>query len=244
MLPSSDVPNTLTAEEVKQGWKLLFDGKRLIGMRGLQRTDPLSSGWKVQDGELLLAKSMQQMDRVTGGDLITADQFWDFDFRFECKISAAAESGVRYMLLEGVGQSGSGLKYQICDGVHSSLKVKGNKTMHTGALYNMLPVGANARLRYADPLNKIGDPWNEGRIFVQGNHVEHWLNGQKVLEFELGPNLRQLAAANRVQVPLGFGMKNRTRISILDQGYEVSFRNLKVLALPPQAVVLPPARPR
>ena len=80
---------------------------------------------------------------------------------------------------------------------------------------------------------------NEGRILVQGNHVEHWLNGEKVLEFELGPKLRQLAVANKMQVPVSFGIKAKTKIALLDQGYAIAFRNLKVLPLAPQAVVLP-----
>ena len=94
-------------------------------------------------------------------------------------------------------------------------------------------------LRTADPLNKVRDPWNEGRIVVQGAHVEHWLNGEKVLEFELSAKLRQFAVANKMQVPASFGMKGKTRLSIMDQGTEVAFRNLKVLPLAPQAIVIP-----
>src|SRR5207248_11525377 len=89
-VPSSSQPNTLTTDEVAMGWKLLFDGKRLIGMKGLQRTDPLSSGWKIQDGELTLPKDVKDMERMTGGDLITMDFYWDFDFRFEWKMTASA----------------------------------------------------------------------------------------------------------------------------------------------------------
>ena len=249
MLPSSGVPNTLSAEEVTQGWKLLFDGKRIIGMRGLQRTDPLSSGWKIQDGELNLPKDVKDSDRMTGGDLVTMDVFWDFDFRFEWKASTAANSGVRYLLIENSGQVPMGLEYQILDDIHNSIGLKGGRLRRTASLDAVYPVGENAKLRMGDPLNKIGDPWNEGRIVVQGMHVEHWLNGEKVLEFELGPKIRQTAVANRTQLkprdlmqetlPMTYGMKNRTRIAILDQGCEIAFRNLKVLQLAPQAVVLP-----
>lgn len=250
----SGLINALTAEETENGWKLLFDGKRLIGMRGVQHSDPLSSGWKIQDGELVLPKSLQQMERVTGGDIITADAFWDFDFRFEWKTTASANSGVRYMIAESMGQSPAGLEYQIIDDIHNAIGLKGGPIRRSGALDAVLPVGGNARLRMADPLNKIGDPWNEGRIVVQGTHVEHWLNGVKALEFELGPKVRAAALAYRLKekpkdlaretISTTFGNKNRTRICILDQGYEVSFRNLKILALPPQAVVLPPVGPR
>lgn len=236
---TNTAPNTLTTDEVAMGWKLLFDGKRLIGMKGLQRTDPLSSGWKIQDGELNLPKDVKDMERMTGGDLVTLDFFWDFDFRFEFKMSASANSGVRYMLVEIFGKVPVGLEYQIIDNVHNSISLKGGALRRTGALDNIYPVGENAKLRVGDPLNKSGDPWNEGRVVVHGTHVEHWLNGEKVMEYELGPAIRRIATANKMQVPATYGMKSRTRLSIVDQGYEVSFRNLKVLQLAPQAVLIP-----
>ena len=232
--------NSLTTEETAQGWKLLFDGKRLLGLRGLQKADPLTSGWRIQDGELNLPKDIKDTERMTGGDLITSDFFLDFDFRFECKMTASANSGVRYMLVEAFGQVPVGLEYQFIDDMHNSISLKGGKLRRTGALDNIFPVNENARLRVADPLNKTGDPWNEGRVLVNGTRVEHWLNGSKVLEYELGPAIRRIAVTNKMQVPATFGMKSRTRLSLLDQGYEVSFRNLKVRPLVPQAVLLPP----
>ena len=240
---SNGVPNTLTPEETAQGWKLLFDGKRLIGCRGVQRSDPLSAGWKIADGELTLPKSIKQMDNLTGGDIATIDQYWDFDFRFEWKATVSANSGVRYLVSTGLGQAPSGLEYQIIDDVHNTISLKGGLLRRSGALDNVLPVGANAKLRVADPLNRQGDPWNEGRIVVQGARVEHWLNGEKVLEFTLGPQLRTSAEKNyKRDEPFAtrphamFGSKAKTPIVIVDQGTEVSFRNLKVRALTPQAV--------
>jgi hypothetical protein len=238
-VPGNGQPNTLTREEIAQGWKLLFDGKRLIGMRGIQKADPLAAGWKIQNGELNLPKEVKDTDRMTGGDLVTMDFFWDFDFRFDFKMTAAANSGVRYMLTENFGQVPVGLEYQIVDDVHNSIGLKGGNLRRTGALDNIFPRGENAVLRTADPLNKIRDPWNEGRIVVQGAHVEHWLNGEKVLEFELSAKVRQSAVANKMQVPASFGMKGKTRLSIMDQGSEVAFRTLKVLPLAPQAVIIP-----
>lgn len=236
---SAGLPNSLTAEAQAQGWKLLFDGKRLLGVRGLQKADPLSSGWKIHDGELNLPKEVKDADRVTGGDIVTMDLYWDFDFRFEWKTSTSANSGVRYMAVERIGETPSGMEYQIIDDIHNTIGLKGGLLRRSGALDGVLPVGVNAKLRVADPLNKIGDPWNEGRIFVQGTHVEHWMNGDKVLEFELGPQLRRAAETNKMRVSTSFGMKGKTRIALLDQGTEVAFRNLKIRALPPQAVVIP-----
>ena len=186
---------------------------------------------------------------MTGGDLVTMDFFLDFDFRFECKMTVSANTGVRYMMVEGFGQVPIGLEYQIIDDVHNSIGLKGGKLRRTGALDTVYPAGENAKLRVGDPLNKTGDPWNEGRVVVRGMQVEHWLNGEKVLEYQLGPKIRPIALANRKQfdardlkhevLPANYGMKSRTRLSIVDQGYEVSFRNLKVLPLPPMAIVIP-----
>jgi hypothetical protein len=240
---SNTVPNTLTAEEVAQGWKLLFDGKRLIGMRGMQKSDPIAAGWKIQEGELVLPKDIQQMDKVTGGDLATVEQFWDFDFRFQWKATVSANSGVRYLVNAQVGQPATGLEYQIIDDVHNSLSLKGGPIRRTAALDNILPPGSNAQLKVGDPLMKKADPWNEGRIILQGNRVEHWLNGEKVLEFNLGPQLRMTADRNynkdeilAVRPHALFGMKGKTPIVLVDQGTEVAFRNLKVRPLAPQAV--------
>lgn len=237
--PAAGPANSLTPEEKAQGWVLLFDGKRLYGVRGLQKPDPLSAGWKIQDGELNLPKEVRDTDRMTGGDIVTLDFYQDFDFRFEWKTTVAANSGVRYMMVERLGEVPVGLEYQIIDDVHNSISLKGGLLRRSGSLDNVLPVGANAKLRVADPLNRIGDPWNEGRILVQGTHVEHWMNGEKVLEFTLGPQLRRIAETNKMRVPTTFGMKSRTRIAILDQGTEIAFRSLKIRALPPQAILLP-----
>ena len=235
----SATPNTLSPQETALGWQLLFDGQRLTGLRGHQKTTPLTAGWKIQAGELQLPKEIKDMEKMTGGDLITLEAYWDFDFRFEWKATASADSGIRYMLLDAGSQTLVGLEYQIIDDVHNSISLKGGLLRRSGALDNLLPTGPNAKLRSADPLNKTEDPWNEGRILVQGNHVEHWMNGEKVLEFELGPQLKRLAESRKMKVPAFFGMKNKTRISILDQGFDVAFRNLKIRPLVPQAVGVP-----
>jgi len=240
---SNTIPNTLTPEEQAQGWKLLFDGNRLLGLKGVQRSDPLASGWKIQDGELNLPKEIREMDRMTGGDLITTEAYIDFDFRFEWKAAVSSNSGVRYMLGQSLGQTPSGLEYQIIDDVHTPIGLKGGPLRRSASLDNILPVGENAHLRTADPLARKGDPWNEGRIVVRGAHVEHWLNGEKVLEFDLGPQLRTLAERNgdrNARFGPYFGSKVKTQLCLLDEGSEVAFRNLKVRALAPQAVIAQP----
>jgi hypothetical protein len=227
------VPNALSAEEKAQGWRLLFDGTKLIGMRGVQRTDPFSAGWKASSGEISLPKEVKDMDRMTGGDLITSEAYYDFEFRFEWKSATSAESGVRYMLQEQTGKSPEGLEYQIVDDVHNPKGLKGGGIMRSGALEAVIAPGPNTRLLTADPLEKKGDPWNEGRIVVQGNHVQHWMNGEKALEFDLGPTLRNTATGAGLRFGPTWGAKRLTKIALLDQGTEIAFRNLKIRVMSP-----------
>lgn len=237
--PSDANTNKLTAEEETQGWRLLFDGKNLTGLKGVKSFSPLSAGWKIVGDELKLTKTIMQMDKVTGGDLITTESYLDFEFRFQWKLSTSSNSGVRYLVTSSFGQSPSGLEFQIIDDVHNSIGLKGGRLRRSGALDNVLPVGANAHLNSADPLNKLATPWNEGRILVRGNHVEHWMNGVKVLQFELGPQLRATAMKNGARVGPAFGVKARTQICLLDEGTSVSFRNLKIRPITPQDSALP-----
>lgn len=227
------LPNALTAEEKAMGWRLLFDGMKLIGMRGVQKIDPIAAGWKIEAGELKLPKEIKDTDRMTGGDLITSEGYYDFEFRFEWKSTAAAESGVRYMLTEQIGKSPEGLEYQIIDDVHNSKGLKGGGIMRSSSLEAVIPPGSNAKLLTADPLQRRGDPWNEGRIVVQGNQVQHWLNGENVLDFTLGPGLRNTAAANGLRVGPTWGVKKLTKIALMDQGTEVAFRNMKIRVVSP-----------
>lgn len=232
-------PNSLSPEEKAQGWRLLFDGMKLMSMRGVQKTDPIAAGWKIQAGELKLPKEIKDMDRVTGGDLITADSYSDFDLRFEWKSSTSSESGVRYLVQEQIGKSPEGLEYQIIDDVHNTKGLKGGGIMRSSALEGIIAPGTNVVLRSADPMEKRGDQWNEGRVLVQGTKVEHWMNGQKALEFELGPALRNTAGANGVRVGPTWGTKKITKIAFLDQGTEIAFRNLKIRVLNQTPVVRP-----
>ncbi|MDB6150932.1 MAG: hypothetical protein JWQ44_2380 [Chthoniobacter sp.] len=219
-------PNALTAEEKAQGWKLLFDGAAATGLRGLQKPDFLKAGWSIVRGELYLAKDFKDMGKVTGGDLVSTEQFEDFEFSFEWKLSVAANTGVRYLARRGAGGVATGMEYQIIDDVHHPEGLKGGPIRRTGALDGILPPIDNKRLQDAGE-------WNRGRIVLQGAHVEHWLNGQKVVEFDLGSRaLTAAAQAAKAKVQPGFGTKFKSPVVLLDQGDEVSFRALKIRALP------------
>jgi hypothetical protein len=206
------------------GWTVLFDGKTVNGLRGLQKPDFLKSGWKIENGALTLSKEIKQGGKQTGGDLVTAAFFVDFEFVFEWKNSVSGNSGVVYFA-RTLGGKVNGHEYQIIDDMRHPDGLKGGPLKRTAALYGILPPAENKILADADA-------WNEGRIVVAGNHVEHWLNGAKVLDYELGSAaLLQAVRASRVKVHPQFGFKIRTSIVLLDEGDEVSFRNLRIRPL-------------
>ena len=233
-LPPPDAnANKLTPEEAAEGWKLLFDGKALIGLRGVKPVDPLKSGWKIERNALVLPKDIRNQGKVTGGDLVATVAYDDFDFRFDFLLAASSNTGVLYFARGGLGQKMTGHEYQIIDDVHNPDGLKGGPLKQTGSLYGILPRTGDAFVRMAERANE--EFWNHGRIVVQGRHVEHWLNGVKCLEYDLGPELLRQAAANKVRTPLGFGTKNKSPVVLLDEGEEVSFRNLKIRPLPAAA---------
>ena len=161
------------AEPEPGPWKVLFDGKTVNGLRGLQKPDFLKAGWKIEDGMLTLTKTIEQTGKSTGGDLITADTYTDFDFLFQWKQTVSGDSGVMYLVRGGLGQKPTGMEFQIIDDVHHPDGLKGGPIKRTGALYAIIPAGENKQLNDKE--------WNEGRLIVRGNHVEHWINGAKVL---------------------------------------------------------------
>lgn len=207
-------------------WKILFDGQTVTGLRGLQKPDFLKAGWKVEKGALLLSKEIKDGGRQTGGDLVTTESFVDFEFVFEWRSSVSGTSGVLYFARGKVGGRPSGHEYQIIDDMRHPDGLKGGPLRRTAALYGILQPAEN---------KVLGDAgvWNEGRIVVRGTHVEHWLNGGKALEYELGSAaFMQAVRASGAKVAPNFGVKFRTSIVLLDEGDEVAFRNLKVRAVP------------
>lgn len=223
-------PNMLSAAEKAEGWKLLFDGKALTGLVGLQHRDFLKQGWEIKEGTLVLPKTVRQSGKATGGDLVTSEQFTDFEFKFEFKLAASAISGVLYFARGGLGQKPTGHEYQVIDDTHHPEGLKGGPLFRTGALTGVLPPKAGTSVLMAERPDE--EQWNEGRISVVGNHVEHWLNGQKVLEYDCGsPALKQAVSANHAKVHSMFGTKIKSSLAILDKGEEIAFRNLKVRAI-------------
>jgi len=205
--------NQLARREKAAGWRLLFDGKTTHGWRSFKKPSFPDQGWRVEDGWLhCLGKG--------GGDIITVAQFDDFELQWEWKLAAGANSGVKYFVLESRNEV-LGHEYQMIDDARPSGVDRGNRKQLTAAFYAVLePV--------CPPVKPAGEI-NSSRIRVQGNHVEHWLNGVKVLEYECGSEeVRKAVAASKFKNKAGFGDKVRGHLLLQDHNSQVWYRNLKV----------------
>jgi hypothetical protein len=217
------IPNSLTDSEKQQGWKLLFDGSTTNGWRGAYKERFPDHGWEIKDGVLSILSS-EGKESTNGGDVVTNEEFADFELSFEFKITEGANSGVKYYVTEKENNQGSaiGLEYQILDDVrHPDAKLGRNGNRTLSSLYDLVP-GKNKRP------NTIGE-WNMGRIISKGKHVEHWLNGFKVLEYDRGSkDFRDLVALSKYKVWENFGEAPKGRILLQDHGNNVSFRSIKI----------------
>ena len=239
-------PNQLTAEERAGGWRLLFDGRSLDGWRGLGLTVAPPGHWTAQDGTIkkIASKDVALQpngQRSPGGDLITTETFRNFELSWDWKMSPAGNSGVKYNVSEALslaggktaatlspstaqGRAALGFEYQmIDDDRHSDGKLP---THRSGALYDLITPNENKHL------NPVGE-WNHSVIMYNGNHGEHWLNGLKVVEYELGsPALEAALAASKYKVLEGFATRRATPIVLQDHTEEVYFRSIKIHVLP------------
>ena len=217
------IPNTISEYEKKNGWKLLFDGKSTKGWRGAYKEKFPEKGWEVKEGELCVLASTGA-ESTNGGDIVTLEEFVDFELVADFKITEGANSGIKYYVTEKENNKGSaiGLEFQILDDKnHPDAKLgrDGNRTI--SSLYDLI-TAKNKRV------NPIGE-WNTARIVSKNNHVEHWLNGMKVLEYERGSKeFRELVAASKYKDWPAFGEAPKGRILLQDHGNKVSFRSLKI----------------
>jgi hypothetical protein len=231
---SDPTSNILAPEEQRAGWRLLFDGKTFNGWRGLGYDTVPTSHWKIENGTIRkLAEG--QVPRLpdgqpaAGGDLITRDTFRDFELTWDWKISRAGNSGVKYNVSEEISMANApnhaalGFEYQMLDdSLHEDNKVPSHRA---GALYDLIPPSADKVLA------PVGD-WNSSRIVFRGNHGEHWLNGKKVVDFELGtPMMDSLLAKSKYRDIPGFAQKRAGHIVLQDHVDEVFFRNIKIRVL-------------
>ncbi len=212
-LRAADEPalNTLTADEAKAGWTLLFDGKSLEHWRGYKKTE-VPDGWKAEDGALARPGG--------GGDLVTRDEYQDFDLKLEWKISPGGNSGVMFHVTEAHGASyESGPEMQVLD--NAKHPDGHNPKTSAGAAYALIACSKEV-------VHPQGE-WNEAELIVTGNHVEHWLNGTKVVEYELhSPAWQALVDASKFKSMPDYGMAASGRICLQDHGNQVWFRNVKI----------------
>ena len=219
-------PNTLSAAERAAGWRLLFDGRTTTGWRGFQKAAIPGRGWIVEGGVLKKVKG------VRGGDILTVERFDDFELIWEWRIPAGANNGVKYFITEERG-SAIGHEYQMID----DTQVKDPKGA-TASFYDVLPPKPGKRPPRIDA-------WNLSRIVVQGNHVEHWLNAEKVLEYELGsPEVLTAVAKSKFKDVKGFGVKLPGHILLTDHNDEAWFRNLKLRELSERSREAPKGKER
>lgn len=205
--------NQLTGEEKAAGWKLLFDGKTLGGWRTYQAGGKIGEGWKIEDGLL------HKLPGVAGGDIITEQTFSDFELSWEWKLANKANNGVKYFITAD-RKSAIGHEYQMIDDatVHDALS-------STASFYLVVAPKADK------PMKPIGE-WNHSRIIVKGNHVEHWLNGAKVVEYECGDaKILEQVAKTKFKGVAKFGEKVTGHILLTDHKDECWFRNVKLREL-------------
>jgi hypothetical protein len=210
--------NTLTDKEKADGWKLLFDGKTNKGWHKYKGKD-IGDQWKAVDGALTLAHKSGK----NGGDIVTDDMFDSFELAIEWKVTKGANSGIMYRVAETEDAPYfTGPEYQILDNAgHEDGKHKETSAASCYALY----------APSEDATKPVGE-WNQTRIVIKGDHVEHWLNGKKVVSYDLGSDdWNKRVAASKFKEWKKFGTIKKGGIDLQDHGDDVAYRNIKIRVL-------------
>ena len=214
---AAQTANQLSDAEKAAGWKLLFDGKSTQGWHSFKKQSFPEKGWVVEDGWLHCLGQH-------GGDIISDAEYDSFELRWDWKLAPAGNSGVKYFVLESRPQA-LGHEYQMLDDGHAPGVEKGHRKQYTGAFYAVLEPGTT----HVKPPGEV----NSSCILVKGNHVEHWLNGEKVLEYECGSDVVKAGvAASKFKDVAGFGNKVKGHLLLQDHQSEVWFCNVKLRELP------------
>lgn len=230
--------NSLSPREEKAGWKLLWDGKTSNGWRGAKLDEFPKKGWTMADGVLKVEKG-NGGEASNGGDIVTTRTYKNFILKVDFKITEGANSGIKYFVKPDMNKgegSAIGCEFQVLDDLRhpdAKLGVKGNRKL--GSLYDLIPA----------PENKPFDinAWNTAMVIVRGNHVEHWLNGQKLLEYERNTQeWDALVAYSKYRDWPNFGNHEEGNILLQDHGDEVYFKNIKILELPDRTDEMRPQR--
>jgi hypothetical protein len=232
-------PNTLTADEQKAGWQLLWDGKTSDGWRSAKSEDFPTRGWNIHDGVLTVHENSGE-ESAGGGDIITRKRYANFELITDFKTTEGCNSGIKIFVQPNIGPitktgqkaavgSAIGMEFQILDDLrHPDAKLGRDGDRTIGSLYDLMPA----------PKDKIVMPigqWNRARIVSKGKHVEFWLNGQETVECERGSDaFREFVAKSKFKDIPEFGEWADGHILLQEHGSEVSFRNVKLRELKPE----------
>lgn len=219
----SNKDNVLTEKEIKEGWKLLFDGKTSSQwMNAKTRTFP-ATGWEVKDGMLTINPALKGAGG--GGDIVTTGKFKNFELTVDFNYSAGANSGIKYFVdteADNGALASIGCEYQILDdrsNPDAKAGISGNRKL--ASLYDLI---APKNIRDNGP-----DKWNRAVIIVNDRKVQHWLNGQLTVEYERSDDAwRELVAGSKFREFKGFGEASEGRLLLQDHGARVSFKNIKI----------------
>ncbi|MDU1889354.1 MAG: DUF1080 domain-containing protein [Dysgonomonas sp.] len=221
------IVNTISPAEGKDGWKLLWDGKTTEGWKGAKMNTFPSAGWVIENGVLKVQKG-DGGESTNGGDIVTTRKYKNFVLKVDFKITEGANSGIKYFVNPDMNKgegSAIGCEFQILDDEKhpdAKLGVKGNRKL--GALYDLIPVDENKPFKKND--------FNTAMVIVNGNHVEHWLNGVKILEYERNNQMwNALVAYSKYRDWPNFGNAIEGNILLQDHGDEVWFKNIKIKEL-------------
>lgn len=219
-LTTSSAQNSLTAEEKKNGWTLLFDGKTTTGWRQF-RSDNVSSRWKASNGELYLDKAVTEGT----GDIITDKEYKDYELSLEWKIAACGNSGIIFNVVEDAKFKNTyetGPEMQVLDNTcHPDAKIIKHRA---GDLYDLISCSK-------ETVKPAGE-WNAVKIVSKNAKMEFWLNGTKVVEFTMHtPEWDQMVAKSKFSTMPAFGKALKGHIALQDHGDAVWFRNIKIREL-------------
>ena len=224
------IDNYLSDDQRSKGWRFLWDGETTNGWRGAKLNTFPKNGWIIKDGLLKVIDSGGK-ESEAGGDIVTKKKFSNFELELDFMITKGANSGIKYFVDTEMNQgkgSSIGLEFQILDDKnHPDAKegVLGNRTV--ASLYDLITAENLQESR--GKRNVKPNTWHRARIFVDGGHVEHWLDNIKMLEYERYSQVfKSLVNYSKYQKWPGFGLLDAGHILLQDHGDEVYFKNIKV----------------
>jgi hypothetical protein len=218
MVAALTIPAATQQKAAADGWISLFDGKTLNGWRGYKTADAKGTRWTVTDGMLCIPQD-NGADTHGARDIISKDAFDQFELTWEWRVAEGGNSGLKYFVLED-RDAAIGHEYQEIDDLrHADAKIGPHR--QTAAFYDVLPA--------ADRPVKPAGEFNQSKVVVKGKTVEHWLNGKKVLTYELdSPALNEAIAKSKFKGIERFGKLNKGHILLQDHGNNVCYRNIKI----------------